>query len=77
MRWTAWYIAVAEWLSELPVWWANLITLGLFAGLAVGSFAVPRGVVMADAPDQARWRDIRWWSLMLIALQLGIYALFS
>lgn len=68
---------MADWLSELPVWWANLITLVLFAGIAVGCFAVPRHLFMADAPDQSHWRDIRWWALVLIATQLGIYALFS
>lgn len=76
MCWTNWFTAVAEWLARLPVWWANLITLALFLGIAVGCFAVPRQSFMADAPDQARWRDIRWWALVLIALQLGIYGLF-
>lgn len=65
------------WLSELPVWWANIVTVALFGAIAVGCFAVPRRRFMADAPDQAHWRDIRWWALVLIAFQLGIYGLFS
>ena len=65
------------WLASLPVWWANVITVGLFAFIAIGCFTVPRRLFMADAPDQARWRDVRWWALVLIATQLGIYALFS
>ncbi len=65
------------WIYELPVWWANVITVVLFGCVAVGCFAVPSHVFMNDAPDQARWRDIRWWALVLIAAQLGIYSLFS
>lgn len=66
-----------EWLAELPVWWANVITVVLFLLIAAGCFLVPRRVFMMDAPDQARWRDIRWWALALILIQLGIYGLFS
>ena len=68
---------MSGWLADAPVWWANLITVGLFGLIAVGCFAVPRQSFMADAPDQSRWRDIRWWALLLIAAQLGIYGLFS
>ena len=68
---------MTEWLSDLPVWWANAITVVLFLAIAVGCFIVPRRMFMADAPDQSRWRDIRWWALILIAVQLGIYGVFS
>ncbi len=68
---------MAEWIDSLPVWWANVITLVLFVLIAAACFLVPRHVFMSDAPDQAGWRDIRWWALILIMVQLGIYALFS
>ena len=67
---------MGEWLSSLPVWCANVITVVLFIAIAFACFAVPKSVFMADAPDQARWRDIRWWAVILIAVQLGIYAVF-
>ena len=68
---------MAEWLSTLPVSWANAITLVLFVLIAAACFLVPRRVFMSDAPDQSAWRDIRWWALVLVAIQLGIYAVFS
>ena len=68
---------MAEWLASLPVWWANVITVVLFLIIAAACFLVPRSIFMNDAPDQSHWRDIRWWALALIAVQLGIYALFS
>ena len=68
---------MADWLADLPVWWANVITVVLFIAIALACFLVPRRALMEDAPDQARWRDIRWWALALIIVQLGIYSLFS
>jgi hypothetical protein len=68
---------VAETLASLPVWWANVITLIGFVLIAAACFRVPRDAVIADAPDQSRWRDLRWWALALIGVQLTIYGIFS
>lgn len=67
---------MAEWLNDLPLWWANVFTVALFAGIAVGTFRIPRRRILEDAPDESRWRDLRWWVLLLIAAQLGLYSLF-
>ena len=61
----------------MPVWWANVITVVLFVVLAGGCFLIPLGRIVEGAPDQKAWRDIRWWAVVLIAIQLGIYAIFS
>ena len=60
-----------------PQWWAYVFTVILFLLLAIGSWLIPKREVMADAPDQARWRDLRWWATALIAVQLMIYFMFS
>jgi hypothetical protein len=65
-----------EWFSEMPVTWANNITVVLFVLIAAACFALPRSSVIADAPSKARWRDLRWWAVILIVIQLGIYMLF-
>ncbi len=64
------------WLQSWPVWWANAATLLLFVLIGLAVFAVPKRIFMADAPDQAHWRDVRLWAVALVVLQLGIYALF-
>ncbi|MDZ7668620.1 MAG: hypothetical protein U5Q16_04090 [Gammaproteobacteria bacterium] len=45
--------------------------------LAAGSLLVPRAEVLRGAPDRAHWRDIRLWAVALVAVQLGIYWVFS
>lgn len=66
-----------ETLSQLPVVWANGITVVLFIGIAVCCFLVPRNSVIADAPTRSGWRDLRLWAVALVVVQLAIYGLFS
>lgn len=65
-----------DWLADLPVAWANGITVVAFIVIAAACFLIPRRSVIADAPTRAGWRDLRWWALVLITVQLGIYLLF-
>ena len=67
---------MAEWPSTLPVAWANGITVILFVAIAAACFLLARDDVIADAPTQARWRDLRWWAALLIFVQLSIYLVF-
>ena len=43
----------------------------------MGVFWVRKATIMRTAPDSANWRDIRIWAVLLIAVQLGLYAFFS
>ncbi|MEQ8858934.1 MAG: hypothetical protein RIC56_09820 [Pseudomonadales bacterium] len=63
--------------SVLPLWPAYLFTVVLFVAIAIGSLLVPRDRLLEDAPDRAGWRDIRVWSVTLVAVQLGLYWVFS
>ncbi|MCB1685637.1 MAG: hypothetical protein R3E82_14120 [Pseudomonadales bacterium] len=68
---------MVEWVQTLPLWWANAITVVLFVGIGSAVFLFPKRRIFEDAPDQSGWRDIRWWALGLITVQLGIYVLFG
>jgi len=65
-----------QWLSSLPTPWANTITMVMFGVLLIILWSFPKNLILGDAPDQAKWRDLRWWGTLLIVLQLGIYTLF-
>ncbi len=64
-------------MADLPTWWANAISAVIFAGIAVGVFFVPRASLFRDAPDHSAWRDIRLWAVVLVIVQLAIYATFA
>ena len=64
-------------LANLPLEWANYLSIFGFLCLFALVWSIPRRAVFKDAPDQSRWRDIRLWASLLIVLQLVIYAVFN
>ena len=62
---------------ELPVAWANYLSMAGFAFLALFVWLIPRRLILSEAPDASRWRDIRVWATALIVLQIGLYAVFT
>ena len=64
---------LAEW---LPAIWANYLSIAGFVLLALLVWRIPRHLVFEDAPDQARWRDIRLWATVLIGFQIALYSFF-
>lgn len=64
-------------LANLPLEWANYISIIGFLFLFALVWLIPKKAVYEDAPNQSRWRDIRLWATILIAFQLLIYAVFN
>ncbi len=64
-------------MMELPVAWANYLSMGGFVLLGVLVWLIPRKLIFQGAPEASLWRDIRWWATVLIMVQLGLYAVFT
>jgi hypothetical protein len=64
-------------LSTLPVAWANYLSIFGFLVLGTLVWLIPKKVIFTEAPDQSRWRDMRLWASVLIAMQLALYTLFD
>ena len=62
---------------DLPVAWANCLSILGFLFLAVVVWVIPRKIIYHDAPDNARWRYVRIWANVLITMQLFLYAVFT
>lgn len=62
---------------DLPVAWANYLSIFGFLCLAGLVWLIPKERVYAEAPDNAKWRDIRLWASALILIQLTLYAVFT
>lgn len=63
--------------SDLPIVWANYLSMAGFVLLGALVWLVPRETIFADAKDHAGWRDFRWWATVLIIIQIGIYTIFN
>ena len=64
-------------LSTLPVAWANYLSIFGFLVLGALVWLIPKKIIFTEAPDQSRWRDMRLWASVLIAMQLALYTLFD
>lgn len=63
--------------GDLPVEWANYLSIVGFLFLAGVVWSIPKHRVYAGAPDMARWRDFRIWASVLIVIQLTLYSVFA
>ncbi len=64
------------WLTGLPLWWGKVIAVAFFLAIAVWAWRRPRSYIYKDAPDNHRWRDLRVWASVLMAIQTLIYLAF-
>lgn len=67
---------MSEWLAGLPLVWGKIIAIVAFFGIAIWAWKRPRGFIFQGAPDSARWRDLRLWASILMAIQIVIYLSF-
>ncbi|KPJ90445.1 MAG: hypothetical protein AMS18_10900 [Gemmatimonas sp. SG8_17] len=67
---------MGEWLAGLPLWWGKVVAVVCFAGVAVWAWRRPRSYIYNDAPDEHRWRDLRVWASVLMAIQVLVYLAF-
>ena len=62
---------------ELPVIWANFVSIALFVALGVGVWSIPKSAVVLEEYESQSWRDLRLWATGLIFFQIALYAYFS
>ena len=62
---------------ELPVIWANFVSIALFVALGVGVWSIPKSAVVLEEYESQSWRDLRLWATGLIVFQIGLYAYFT
>ena len=63
--------------SQLPALWGNYASIAGLIFLAALVWLIPARLVFSEAPDGARWRDIRLWATVLIAAQIFLYLIFK
>ena len=62
---------------ELPVIWANYISIAMFLALGVGVWNIPKSAVVPEEYEGQFWRDLREWATGLIVFQMVLYAYFT
>lgn len=63
-------------MAAIPLWMVKLGVIAIFVGLALWALTMPREYAFQGAEDQARWRDVRWWAVVVIGLEIIPYLFF-
>ncbi|HVY59999.1 MAG TPA: hypothetical protein VHF22_00025 [Planctomycetota bacterium] len=64
------------WASRLGSGAAHAFFFAFFAAITLLGLLLDREFVYRGAPDRARWRDLRWWVVGIMAIQAALYAIF-
>jgi hypothetical protein len=67
---------MSEWLAGVPLVWGKVIAIIAFVGIAVWAWLRPGSYIFQGAPDSCKWRDLRVWASLLMAIQVVIYLSF-
>lgn len=65
-----------EWIHGLPLWASKAGAMVIFGSVLAVVWSLPKDFVYFGAPDRGRWRDLRLWATILLAVQCGIYYVF-
>ncbi len=64
------------WIDALPMWVSKLCAVGLFVIVGLWVSTLKREYVYLGAPDQAKWRDLRIWTWLVLLPYIIIYLTF-
>ncbi len=67
---------MGEFLRSIPLFWAKVLSISLYLLLALWVITRPREFIYRGAPDRKGWRDLRWWAMLLIGIQIFLYLIF-
>ena len=67
------YLLDFQWAAGLSDGTVRALFVAFFALTLVFVLLQKREYVYRDAPDQARWRDLRIWAVGILAIQTVIY----
>ena len=70
------YLLDFQWAHGLSLGSARLLFMVFFVLITLFGLAVKKEYVFRGAEDRARWRDLRLWVAVIMAIQIGLYLYF-
>lgn len=65
-----------DWLANLPVSIAKLLVLMAFVIPLFFTFTLPKKYIYLGACNSKLWRNLKYWVLLLVIIQMSIYIYF-
>lgn len=70
------HVLTFEWLTAVPLWYAKVSALVLFAVILTLVWALPLRYVYGDDHRPVLYRDLRFWATLLLFIQFILYLIF-
>lgn len=64
------------WINSLPLWTGKACAVGLFVIVGLWALTLKRDYIYLGAPDRARWRDLRVWTVLVLLPYIIVYLVF-
>ncbi len=65
-----------DWLAGLPLPWGRFLVILALIIPMVFALTLPRKYIYQGAEDQSRWRNLKIWVFVIVAIQISIYLYF-
>ena len=65
-----------EWCANISMGWARFLVIMAFIVPLIFALTLRKNYIFAGAPDQKKWRNLKWWVFVLVVIQVGIYLYF-
>lgn len=65
-----------NWLNNLPIAWGKFLVILAFIAPLVFALTMKKHYIYAGASDNARWRNLKLWVLVIVVVQVAVYLYF-
>lgn len=65
-----------NWLNGIPMSIAKFCVLLAFIAPLIFALILPKDYLYQGAADQKKWRNFKYWILLLVAIQVVVYCYF-
>jgi heme A synthase len=65
-----------DWLNDVSLSGARILLILAFLSSLIFALLMKKSYIFKDAKNQRRWRDFRYWILILVIVQILLYSYF-
>jgi len=65
-----------DWLADISMGWARFLLLLPFITMLVFALSLNRRIIYQGAEDQSRWRNLKFWVIIIVSVQVALYLYF-
>ena len=65
-----------NWIADLTEGWARFLVIMAFILPMIFAFTLKKKYIYQGASDEKKWRNLKYWVFVIVAVQVAIYIYF-